>query len=130
MDKIKLLKIYFSVFGLLNIFVISFTVPLLFGDLLLWHPRNMPTEMMVSVLYFAMGIVMIRCAKNPFKHQSFLDFLVIGNCLHAAVMIIFADNLFHIGIDSMAIGLMGLLPLLIYPWGIRNFLNYGSTVPT
>ena len=73
MDKIKLLKIYFWVFGLLNIFVISFTVPLVFGDLFLWHPRNIPTEMMMSVIYLAMGIIMIVCAKSPEKHKSFAD---------------------------------------------------------
>ena len=128
MDKIKLLKLYFRVFGVLNIFVISFTVPLLFGDLILWHPRNIPTEMMLSVLYLAMGLVMVVCAKKPDRHKSFLDFLVIGNCLHAAVMIIYADNMFHILIDSVSVGLMGLLPLFFYPWGLRNFLRYGSAI--
>ncbi len=126
MDKVHLLKIYFWAFGLLNIFVISFTIPLIFGDQFLWHPRNRPTEMMMSVFYFAMGIIMVLCAKNPEKHKGFLDFLILANCFHAVVMSIYADNIFHILIDSISIGLMGILPLFFYPWGIKRFLKYES----
>lgn len=124
MNKIKLLKVYFWVFGILNIFVISFTAPLVFGDLFLWHPRNIATEMMMSVLYLAMGIIMFFCAKSPEKHKSFIDFLVLANILHAIVMSVYADNVFHVLIDSLSIGLMGILPLFIYPWGIKNYLKY------
>jgi hypothetical protein len=124
MNKTKLLNAYFWIFGLLNIFVISFTVPLMFGDQFLWHPRNLPTEMMLSVMYFAMGVIMIFCAKNPTTHKSFLDFVVLANCFHAIVMAIYAEHIFHILIDTVSIGLMGILPLFIYPWGIKNFLKY------
>ena len=75
------LRYYLLVFGLLNIFVVSFTAPILFGDRLLWHPRNVPNEMMLSVIYLAMGIVMVVAAKNPRAHKAFVDFLVLGNSL-------------------------------------------------
>lgn len=123
MYKSKLLKIYFWVFGLLNIFVISFTAPLVFGDLFLWHPRNVPTEMMMSVIYLAMGIVMVCCARSPEKHKSLIDFLVLANTLHAIIMAVYAENAYHLLIDSASIGLMGIIPLFIYPWGIKNFLR-------
>ena len=124
MNPTKLLKIYFWSFGLLNIFVISFTVPLIFGNQFLWHPRNPPTEMMMSVIYFAMGVSMILCAKNPKAHKSFLDFLILANCFHAIVMAIYWENIYHILIDTISIGLMGIIPLFFYPWGIKNFLKY------
>lgn len=128
MDKVKLLKVYLWVFGLLNIFVISFTIPLLFGDLLLWHPRNLPTEMMMSVIYFSMGILMINCAGQPQDHKSFIDFLIIANILHSAVMLFYADNTVHIMVDSLSIGSMGVIPLFIYPWGYKNFLRSSSSI--
>jgi len=123
MNRKRLLSIYFRIFGILNIFVISFAVPIFFGNQFLWHPRNPPTEMMMSVIYFAMGIIMILCAKNPLRHKSFLDFMIIANLLHAIVMAIYAENLFHIIIDTLSIGAMGLIPLFFYPWGIKNFLK-------
>jgi hypothetical protein len=123
MDITRFLKYYFWVFGLLNIFVISFTVPLLFGDLLLWQPRNIPVETMISVIYLAMGIIMIFCTGNPLAHKSFLDFVILANILHAIVMIVFAKNVLHLIIDALPIGLMGVLPLFLYPWGLSKFLR-------
>ena len=124
MDNIRFLKYYLWTFGLLNIFVISFTVPALFGDLLLWQPRNQPVEMMISVIYFAMGIIMIFSAGNPLAHKSFLDFVIIANLLHAIVMIVYAKNIFHLIVDAIPIGLMGALPLIFYPWGLSKFFHY------
>ena len=126
MDSIRLLKLYFWTFGLLNIFVISFTVPVLFGDLLLWQPRNMPVEMMIGVIYFAMGIIMILSASNPLAHKSFLDFVIISNILHVIVMVVYAKNILHLIVDVIPIGLMGVLPLIFYPWGLSRFLRYSS----
>jgi type III secretory pathway component EscR len=120
----KYLKDYLVIFGILNNFVISFTIPLLLGDWLLWQPRNVAIEMMVSSIYLAMGIVMIRIARNPLPHKAFIDFLVIANLAHALVMLIFAEHIWHIIIDVGAIALMGALPLFFYPWGLRKFLQY------
>jgi hypothetical protein len=41
------LRYYLYLFGILNIFVVS-SVPILLGDFLLWSPRNIPTELMLS----------------------------------------------------------------------------------
>ena len=122
--KINQLKRYLYLFGFLNIFVISFTVPLLFGDWFMWQPRNIPVEMMMSSIYLAVGIVMIRVAKDPVPHKGFVDFLIVANLAHAFVMLIYAENILHILFDAGAIALMGGLPLLFYPWGLRQFLQY------
>ena len=74
--KTRYLRGYLLIFGLLNIFVISFTIPLLFGDWLLWEPRNQAVEMMMSSIYLAMGIVMMLIARDPLPHKAFIDFLV------------------------------------------------------
>ena len=122
--KTKYLKRYLLIFGLLNIFVISFTIPLLFGDWLLWEPRNLAVEMMMSSIYLAMGIVMVLIARNPLPHKAFIDFLVIANLAQAFVMQIFSENIWHLVFDVGAIALMGALPLVFYPWGLRRFLRY------
>lgn len=81
--KQRWLRYYLLVFGLLNILVVSFTVPIFFGDELLWHPWNIPDEMMLSALYLAMGVLMVVAARNPMAHKAFVDFVVLGNVLHA-----------------------------------------------
>ena len=122
--KTKYLKQYLLIFGLLNIFVISFTVPLLLGDWLLWEPRNLAVEMMMSSIYLAMGIVMVLIARNPLPHKAFIDFLVVANLGHAFVMLIFSKNVWQVVFDVGAIALMGALPLFFYPWGLRLLLRY------
>jgi len=120
-NKEKILKYYLIIFGLLNLTMLSFGV-LLFGDLLLWTPRNIPTEVMISSIYFAMGIIMILVSRNPLSHKAFIDFIVIANIFHAIVMFVYAENFMHMG-DAIIIGAMGILPLLFYPWGIKKFLK-------
>lgn len=122
--KTKYLKGYLIIFGLLNIFVISFTIPWLLGDLLLWSPRNIPVEMMMSSIYLVMGGMMLRINKDPMPHQGFIDFIVIANLAHALVMVIYAENIWHILFDAGVIALMGCLPLFFYPWGLRRFWRY------
>ena len=122
--KTRYLRGYLLIFGLLNIFVISFTIPLLFGDWLLWEPRNQAVEMMMSSIYLAMGIVMMLIARDPLPHKAFIDFLVIANLGHAFVMLIFSEIIWQLVFDVGAIALMGALPLFFYPWGLRQFLRY------
>lgn len=121
--KTRWLKYYLITFGLLNILVISFTVPLFLGDLLFWQPRNLPDEMMLSSIYLAMGLVMVVAARNPMAHKSFIDFLITANLVHAFVMLLFAQNLWHI-LDVLTIGCLGGMPIFFYPWGLRQFLRY------
>ncbi len=115
------LKTYLYLFGFLNIFIVS-TIPVIFGDVFLWQPRNVPTEIMMASLYLAMGVVMVFAARSPEKHKAFVDFLVIANILHALVMLVAAQNTLQIVLDVIPIGVMGVLPLLFYPWGLSNFL--------
>jgi len=124
MDKPRLLKLYSWIFGLVNVFIISFTVPLDLGDLFLWHPRNVPDEMMISAIDLAMGILMICSTNHPLVHKSFLDFVIIANIFHAFVMLIYAKNLHHVLFDVVTVGTMGALPLFFYPRGPKSFLGY------
>ncbi|MHA2065131.1 MAG: hypothetical protein ACXABY_12210 [Candidatus Thorarchaeota archaeon] len=122
MDKEKLLSYYFYLFGLLSLTVISIG-PYFLGDELLWQPRNLPTEIMMSSIYFSIGIVMILAAKAPTEHKLFVDFLILSNTIHAAIMIIFAQNVLQIIVDAGMIGVMGILPVVFYPWGLRNLFQ-------
>jgi hypothetical protein len=120
-SKTTYLKAYLYIFGFLNIFIVS-TIPVIFGDVFLWEPRNIPTEIMIASLYLAMGVVMVFAARNPEKQKAFVDFLVIANILHASVMLVTAQKMLQIVLDVLPIGAMGILPLVFYPWGLRNFL--------
>lgn len=118
----RLLKIYLKMFGFGSIFLIT-TVPFILGNRLLWQPRNVPTEIMMASLYFTMGIVMISIAKNPTQNKAFIEFLIIANLLHGAVMLFAAKNIYQILFDAVPILLMGGVPLIIYPWELKRFLK-------
>ncbi len=118
------LKLYLYVFGFMNIVVLPFVVPFFLGNYLFWSPRNYPVEMMVSSLYFGMGLIMIVIARNPKPHQAFVDFLIISNILHALVMLFTAQNMRHIFIDVSVVVAIGIIPLILYPWRVNNFMNY------
>ena len=90
----------------------------------MWEPRNIPNEMMMSGIYFSMGILMVLTARNFKNHKGFVDFIILANAIHAIIMAIYAENIIHIVVDAGGIGLMALIPLIIYPWGTRNFLRY------
>lgn len=120
--KFALVRLYLYIFGSISIIFLSF-LPIIFGDWLLWEPRNIPVEIMLSSIYFALGIVMIRVAPRPNNHKSLIDFIVLANVLHAAVMVIFTRHLGHI-FDAVVIGAMGIIPMFIYPWGWKSFLRY------
>lgn len=126
MKKTRYLGIFLRIFGISNL-VTAFTIPIFFGDLLLWTPRNLPTELMVGSLYFAMGIVMLIAAHNPIEHRAFLEFAIIGNILHAFIMIAYATKPIQIVVDAGFIGFMGLVLLILYPWGIKNFLRHSKS---
>lgn len=71
-----------------------------------------------------MGLVMLRAAKTPVKHKTFVDFIIIGNILHSVIMVTHAQTIFHIVVDAGFIGAMGVIPLVFYPWGLKTFLRY------
>ncbi|MEJ8568850.1 hypothetical protein V3330_14545 [Wenzhouxiangellaceae bacterium CH-27] len=123
MAKLRLLIVYLYVFGTVNI-VTSFVVPIFFGDVLLWHPRNLATDLMVGSVYLAMGIVMLPIARFPTRHKAFIDFLIFANVLHALVMFITAQKPSQIYLDAAYIGLAGAIPFALYPWPWSEFLRY------
>jgi hypothetical protein len=125
MTKTRYLAIALRFFGVANL-ITAFTIPLFFGDLLLWRPRNLPTELMVGSLYFAMGIMMLVTARQPMRHKAFLEFTIQGNIMHAIVMAAFAEKTIQLVVDAAFIGLMGLVLLALYPWGIRAFFRHGQ----
>lgn len=118
----RFLKYYLNIFGLINVLVIP-TIPIIFGDTFLWQPRNIPTEVMMASIYLAMGVIMILAARNPIKHKAFIDFVILANTLHGGVMLYSAQSPVQIILDVIPIGLIGLLPLFMYPWGLHNFLR-------
>lgn len=125
MNREKLLTLYLYIFGFGNI-ITSFGIPVLFGDSLLWYPRNLPTDLMVGSLYLAMGIIMVLIAKDPQKHKAFIDFVVLGNIFHALIMVFFAQKPSHIYVDAAFIAIMGVVPLFLYPWPLLTILRYGG----
>ncbi|NIM95055.1 MAG: hypothetical protein GTO18_15255 [Anaerolineales bacterium] len=125
MDKIRYLRFSLRLLGIANL-ITAFAIPVFFGDLLLWTPRNLPTELMVGSLYFAMGIVMLVAARNPLEHRAFLEFAILANVLHAMVMVVFAETPVQIVVDAGFIGIQGIVLLVLYPWGIKNFLRHGK----
>lgn len=122
MEKEKLLRFDLIFFGVLNIFVIP-VLTYFYGDIMLWQPRNIPTEMMMNAIYISMGILMLIVAKNPRNHKGFLDFLILSSIAHALVMLYFTENIFHF-LDVIIMGAMGVIPLILYPWKLKKFLIY------
>lgn len=117
-----MLKIDLIFFGVMNIVVIP-VLAYIYGDIILWAPRNIPTEMMMNAIYISMGIMMLVISKNPRDHKGFLDFLILTSIVHAIVMFYYAENLLHI-VDVMIMGTMGIIPLILYPWNLKKFLSY------
>ena len=115
------LTIYLYVFGIVNIFIVTW-LPFALAEKMLWTPRNLPDEMMISSIYLAMGIAMIGAARHPTGRKAFVDFLIVANLLHALVMAVMAQNIWQILLDALPIAMMGAIPLMIYPWGLRNFM--------
>jgi hypothetical protein len=66
---------------------------------------------------------MIFSSKNPGSHKLFIDFIILTNILHALVMLLFITNVYQIVFDVVTIGLMGLIPFLVYPWEVKSFLR-------
>lgn len=42
------------------------------------------------------------------------------------VMVVYAEHALHIVFDVAGIGAMGVIPLFVYPWGVRRFLRHGE----
>lgn len=122
--KDKGLKIFLYVFWVGNV-IVHPVIPFLFPPQFFWTPRNRPHEFMIGGIYIAMGIMMILAAQEPRKHKLFVDFIILGNFLHAVVMIIFGiiDQPAHLVGDVLWISVLWILPLVFYPWGLQKLMR-------
>jgi hypothetical protein len=53
-----------------------------------------------------------------------VDHTILANLLHAPVMVIYARHVLRIFLDATFVGSRGVILLIAYPWGIRQFLGY------
>ncbi len=118
------LRVYLYAFGVGNI-VIHPVLPFLFQEQFFWTPRNRPYEFMIGGIYIAMGIIMLLAARKPQQHKLFVDFTILGNLLHAVVMIAFGiwEQPAHLYGDVLWISAMWIIPLFFYPWGVRRIFQ-------
>lgn len=124
MHKETYLGLFLKWFGLGNIFVHP-VLPWFLPHHFFWTPRNIPYEFMIGGIYIALGIVMVVASKEPMKHKLFVDFIVLMNIFHNVVMIYFGitEQPMHLFGDVLWIGALAVIPLIFYPWGLRNFLK-------
>ncbi|MEX2008345.1 MAG: DUF6632 domain-containing protein [Candidatus Spechtbacterales bacterium] len=124
MSKEQGLAKFLLVFGLGNILVHPI-LPWFFQQQFFWTPKNVPYEFMIGGLYIAWGIVMVVASRDPLKHKLFVDFTILGNLFHAIVMIFFGvmEQPKHLYGDVIWISALGVIPLIFYPWGVKNFLR-------
>lgn len=121
----KKLSRYLFLAGWANL-VLHPVLPWLLPELFFWQPRNYAYEFMIGGIYLALGIVMIIASKQPEKHKLFVDFCILMNLFHAVVMMAFAilvNQPHHLVGDVVWIGAQAVIPLFVYPWGIKNFLS-------
>lgn len=124
MKKVRILSIFLFYMGLANIFLHPI-LPWFLPHMFFWTPRNIPYEFMIGGIYIAWGIVMIAASKEPLKNKLFIDFTILGNLFHALVMIFFGiiEQPMHLYGDVLWISALWVVPLVYYPWGIKNFLK-------
>jgi hypothetical protein len=124
-QKVRWLSRFLLTAGVGNI-VVHPMLPWFVPQLFFWQPRNIPYEFMIGGIYVALGISMVVASRNPLDHKLFVDFVVLANLFHVAVMIFFSfvhHAVAHLYGDVIWIGALALLPLVFYPWGVSRFLR-------
>lgn len=121
MNREKALKVLLIVVGVL---FIATVIPLLQT---LWQSRQADAEPMMFSLYVTLGILLLLAARNPSEHRSLIAFAAWSSLAHASVMTIqsFRDagERMHLGIGSVAFGVIGLALLALGPWRQSRELN-------
>jgi hypothetical protein len=95
--KMGALKIFLKVYGALSLLLFGilslgfmFQAPILAkGGALNWAIWDDVTDhvpLMITVIYFVWSLFLIRAAKDPRAHGSFLDFTMWANLAHGLVM--------------------------------------------
>jgi hypothetical protein len=90
------------------------TLPPLFARLFDWGGGTDPSAVMLSTVYVVWAIFLFRSARAPLAHRLFLDFNLIANAAHFAVMLLMAiampDEHRHT-VGVLALGLISTVPL-------------------
>lgn len=63
-----------------------FDAPELIDRLFQWGELGNAEEQMISAIYIVWGVFMWLAAGEPLRHRLFVDFTLIGNAVHFAVM--------------------------------------------
>jgi len=97
-SKLKALKIFLTIYGILSIMLFatlflltSIDAPIMQegGALrfLRWDILSKHVELMIEIVYLVWGIFMLIAARNPLANLSFLNFTLWANLAHGILMI-------------------------------------------
>ena len=102
-NKIKNLKLFLRIFGAATVLVMSINMSAFVFQIQTFRPGNpmhwllwddLPGHVgpMIFSSYIVWGLYFFKVAKDPLKHQSFLDFTMWANLAHGLVMVPMALN--------------------------------------
>lgn len=88
-----------------------------------YHPAEFPPAAMLGAIYVVWGFFIWRSARNPMANSMFVDFTVVGNAAHGAIMIYMAISMpgmvEHLYTDTLLLELG--VPILLVLWlPVRN----------
>ena len=92
------LKIFLNVFGVVSMVLFGglFVLTLLDAPIMQdggalrfmrWEPLAKHIELMLEGVYFVWGVFMLRAARAPQQHLSFIDFTIWANLVHGLIMV-------------------------------------------
>ena len=81
------LKIALVTFGIIFIFGIV-TMMYLFPSAWGWKPRQPEYEQMIMGIYAALGVFLIRAAKDPLSSINLILFTILSSLIHGGIMLI------------------------------------------
>ncbi len=86
-------------------------------SLVRWGSHSEAYELMICTIYLVWAVFLWRCATNPWKEKTFLDFTVVANVAHFGLM--FVQSIFMEGehqhlTGDVLLGWSGLLLLIVF----------------
>lgn len=120
-DKELWLKRALMLFGVIFLFV--YPMGLIWPAGWVWHGGQGAYYLqMISGVYIVMGLFMIRAAKAPAEHASFISFVIWSSVAHAGIMGVQAIT------DAHEYGhLIGDVPALFLVAAVLGYLSAGVT---
>lgn len=116
-SRLKYLKTALVGFGGMFIIGIYLMMMIVWPSGFGWTPRHPEAEAMIIGVYAVVGIFMIRAAKDPPAHASFIWFVIWSSLVHAAIMMVLA-----IIDDTERANLVGDIPTLFLVGFVLWFL--------